>query len=177
MSETATPLTPLFTARQIQQRVRDLAAEISAATPPGATIHLVGVLTGGFVFLADLARAFAQPVTIDFVKGSSYRSGTTSSGGVTWSLEPGGVAGKDVLVVEDIVDTGTTLCALHERLLSDHPRSLRCVSLLDKPARRQRKVPVDFVGFVINDVFVVGYGLDHAEQYRQLPFIAALPEP
>ena len=175
MSETAPPLAALFSAARIQQRVTELAAAIEAETPLEVTIHLVGMLTGGFMFLADLARAFSRPVTIDFVRCSSYGRETVSSETLVWSLEPRDVRGKDVLIVEDIIDTGATLHALRERLLTQHPRALRSVCLLDKPARRRQHVPVEFVGFTIEDVFVVGYGLDHAEQYRHLPFIATRP--
>ena len=127
------------------------------------------------MFLADIARSFSRQVTIDFVRRSSYRDGTEPSRHAAWELEPHNVQGTHVLIVEDIVDTGNTLHALHARFLAQQPLSLRTVCLLDKPARRRRDVSVDFVGFTIDDVYVVGYGLDYAEQYRQLPYIAALP--
>ena len=171
----APPLVPLFSADRIQRRVGELAADIEASTPPEVTIHLVGMLAGGFIFLADLARAFSRPVTIDFARGASYGNGKQSSGVTSWSLEPRDLRGRHVLIVEDIVDTGTTLSALRGRLLAQRPAWLRTVCLLDKPSRRRCRVPIDFVGFTIDDVFVVGYGLDHAENYRHLPYIAAAP--
>ena len=165
---------PLFSAEQIRQRVRELAAAIEQDAPSETTIHLVGALTGGFVFLADLARAFSRPVTIDFVRCSSYGSGTVSSGSLVWTLEPRDVQGRYVVVVDDIVDTGRTLSGVRAHLERQRPLRLRAACLLDKPARRCCQVPVEFVGFTIDDVFVVGYGLDHAEQYRHLPYIATL---
>jgi hypoxanthine phosphoribosyltransferase len=167
---------PLFTAEQIRRRVAELAAAIEQDAPSETTIHLVGALTGGFVFLADLARAFSRPVTIDFARCTSYGSGTTSSGALVWTLEPHDVHGRYVVVVDDIVDTGTTLDGLLAHLERQRPLRLRAACLLDKPARRRCDVTVKFVGFTIEDVFVVGYGLDHAEQYRHLPYIAQLPQ-
>ncbi len=171
----APPLVPLIPADRIQRRVGELAADIEASTPPEVTIHLVGVLAGGFIFLADLARAFSRPVTIDFARCASYGNGKRSSGVTFWSLEPRDLCGRHVLIVEDIVDTGNTLHALRSRLLAQRPAWLRTACLLDKPSRRRRDVPIEFVGFTIDDVFVVGYGLDHAENHRHLPYIAAAP--
>lgn len=168
------PAATLFSAGRIRQRVRELAADIEADTPSDVTLHMVGMLAGSFMFLADLARSFSRPVTIDFARCTSYRDGKSPGAGV-WTLEPRGVNGKHVLIVEDIVDTGTTLHALRGRLLAQEPAWLRTVCLLDKPAKRRVETPVEFVGFTIDDVFVVGYGLDHAERYRHLPYIAALP--
>ena len=125
--------------------------------------------------MADLVRAFSRPVTVDFARCASYGSGTESSGTLVWSLEPREVRGKYVVIVDDIVDSGRTLSALRARLEAQGPLRLRAACLLDKPARRRCEVPVEFVGFTIDDVFVVGYGLDHAEQYRHLPHIAKLP--
>ena len=175
MAVGAPSLVPLFSAHQIQRRVEELAADIEASTPPEITIHLVGILAGGFIFLADLARAFSRPVTIDFARSASYGNGKQPSGFPRWSLEPRDLCGRHVLIVEDIVDTGTTLRALRSRLLAQRPAWLRAVCLLDKPSRRRCEVPIEFVGFTIDDVFVVGYGLDHAEKYRHLPYIAAAP--
>ena len=175
MIENGTSPTPLFSADQIQLRVRELAAAIEQDAPPEITIHLVGALTGGFVFLADLARAFSRPVTIDFARCTSYGSGTTSSGSLVWTLQPRDVHGKYVVVVDDIVDTGTTLRGLRAYLERQRPRQLRAACLLNKPSRRKSDVPIEFIGFTIEDIFVVGYGLDHAERYRHLPYIARLP--
>ena len=175
MIENGTSPTPLFSADQIQLRVRELAAAIEQDAPPEITIHLVGALTGGFVFLADLARAFSRPVTIDFARCTSYGSSKTSSGSLVWTLQPRDVHGKYVIVVDDIVDTGTTLRGLRAYLERQRPRQLRAACLLNKPSRRKCDVPIEFIGFTIEDIFVVGYGLDHAERYRHLPYIARLP--
>ena len=164
----------LFSADQIQRRVTEIADAIENDAPPDKTIHLIGVLTGGFVFLADLLRAFSRPVTMDFVRCSSYGSGTVSSGSVVWSLEPRDVRGRYVVVVDDIVDSGTTMREIRTRLGEQRPSHLRAACLLDKPSRRRCDVSVEFVGFAIDDLFVVGYGLDHAERYRHLPYIARL---
>ena len=166
----------LFSAEQIRHRVRDIAAAIENDAPPEMTLHVIGVLTGGFVFLADLVRALSRPATIDFARCSSYGNRTVSSGSVAWSLVPRDVRGRYVVVVDDIVDSGTTLLGIRTRLEGQHPARLRAACLLDKPSRRRCHVPVEFVGFSIEDIFVVGYGLDHAEQYRHLPYIARLDQ-
>ena len=169
------PLTVLLTADQIRDRVGELAAGINASYPAGRDLHLVSVLKGSFIFLADLVRALGRPLTLDFVVLSSYHGGTRSSGRVTVVKDLDmGIRDRDVLVVEDIVDTGQTLVWLLDHLRARRPRSLRTVSLLDKRSRRTAKVAIEHVGFSIEDRFVVGYGLDHAEQWRQLPYIAVL---
>ena len=169
------PPDPLITAAQIQRRVRELAAAIERDAPPEITIHLVGTLKGSFVFMADLARAFSRPVTVDFACCSSYGDGTASSGALEWRLEPQDVRGRYVVIVDDIVDSGATMQALQAHLRQQRPLRLRTACLLDKPSRRRCAAAVDFVGFTVDDVFVVGYGLDHAERYRHLPYIARLP--
>ena len=126
------------------------------------------------MFLADLSRALAGPVTIDFVRTSSYGSGTISAGDVRFLETPDDVTGRHVLIVEDIVDTGETLHALREWLLTHQAASVRTVCLLDKPSRRVRDVPVEFIGFTIDDVFVVGYGLDLSGRHRELPYIGVI---
>lgn len=128
------------------------------------------------MFLADLARAFSRPITIDFARCKSYHSGTTSSGSLEWKIEPDNVHDKYVVIVDDIVDTGTTLRGLREHLGRQHPLKLLAACLLDKPSRRQCDVAVAFTGFTIEDVFVVGYGMDCDERYRHLPYIGRLPE-
>ena len=168
--------TPLISAEQIQARVGELAAALAERIPDGETPHLVGVLQGGFMFLADLVRAIPRPVTIDFARLASYGSGTTSSGTVRFVNAPQQpVRGRHVVIVEDIVDTGLTLGRLQRLLLDGGPRSLRTVALLSKPGRRRSEVPVELVGFTIeDDRFVVGYGLDLDEQHRGLPYIGVV---
>ena len=161
----------------IARRVVELAREIERDTPGGGPVHLVAVLKGAFVFLADLIRAFEIPVTCDFMAVSSYQDGHVSSGVVrlTKDLDQD-LAGRDVVLVEDIVDSGATLAYLQHLLRARSPRSFRTVCLLDKSSRRLTPVAIDYVGFTIDDRFVVGYGLDAAERYRQLPFIGVVEE-
>jgi len=163
----------LFTPEQIQTRIKELAVEINEGYPPGAPLHFVAVLKGAFVFLSDLARVMApRPVTLDFIAVSSYGAATKSSGEVRILKDldiP--LQGRDVIIVEDIVDTGLTLNYLHDVLRARDPKSLRTACLLSKPSRRQVNVVVEYIGFEIEDKFVVGYGLDHAGQFRHLPFI------
>lgn len=139
------------------------------------TLHLVCVLKGAFVFLADLARALRVPCTLDFMAVSSYAAGTTTTGEVRL-LKDLDIAldGRHVVIIEDIVDTGLTLTYLLEILKARGPKTLRTACLLSKPSRRKVNVPVDYVGFEIGDRFVIGYGLDYAEQYRGLPYIGTL---
>ena len=165
---------PLISADDIQQRVRDMGAEIARDHPLG--VHLIGVLKGACIFLADLARAIDVDVTIDFIAVSSYGSSTRSSGQVQLLKDLDiALEGRSVVIVEDIVDTGLTLIYLRDILKARAPRSLRTACLLSKPSRRQVDVPVDYVGFTIEDQFVVGYGLDHHDRYRHLPHIAVMP--
>lgn len=155
-------------------RVADLASEIRAAIPED-DIHFVGVLKGAVPFMADLIRAVPGGVTIDFIAVSSYGSGTSSSGEVRMLKDvDASLDGRHVIIVEDIVDTGLTLHYLQDLLRLRNPRSLRTACLLSKPSRRKVEVPVEFIGFTIDDHFVVGYGLDYDEQYRNLPYIGRL---
>ena len=165
---------PLISADDIQQRVRAMGAEIARDHPLG--VHLIGVLKGACIFLADLARAIEVDVTIDFIAVSSYGSSTRSSGQVQLLKDLDiALEGRAVVIVEDIVDTGLTLTYLRDILNARAPRSLRTACLLSKPSRRQVDVPVDYVGFTIEDQFVVGYGLDHHDRYRNLTYIAVMP--
>ncbi len=135
----------------------------------GREIILMGVLKGAFVFLADLSRWIKRPIKIDFVRAASYGSGTRSSGKVKLTKEPElSLMGKDVVIIEDIIDTGVTLKFLHRCLKARRPRSLSVATLLDKPGRRKVPFRADYVGFEIPDHFVVGYGLDCAEEHRNL---------
>ena len=163
----------LIPADAIQQRVRSLAEEIRGDHPDG--VHLVCVLKGAFMFLADLARALEGDSTLDFMAVSSYGSSTKSSGQVQVLKDlDAGIEGRDVVIVEDIVDTGLTLTYLQDILRARAPRSLKTACLLSKPSRRKVDVKVEYIGFEIEDKFVVGYGLDHAEKYRNLPYIAVI---
>lgn len=159
----------------IQRRVREIAADIHRDHASG--VHLIAVLKGAFIFLSDLARAMPGQCSIDFMAVSSYGKGSTSSGQVQLLKDLGtGIEGRDVVIVEDIVDTGLTLTYLQDILRARSPRSLRTACLLSKPSRRLVQVEIDYIGFSIEDKFVVGYGLDYAEQHRSLPYIAVLTE-
>jgi hypoxanthine phosphoribosyltransferase len=168
------PLRTLITEQQIQSRIKELGAQIDADYPDGA-LHLVCILKGAYVFLADLARAINREVAIEFMGISSYGKGKTSSGEVkvTKDLDHS-IEGAHVLIVEDIVDSGVTLNYLTQVLKQRKPRSVRIAALLDKPERRMRPVEVAYVGFQIPDEFVVGYGLDFAEKYRNLREVCIL---
>jgi hypoxanthine phosphoribosyltransferase len=165
----------LLTTDQIQARVAAMGAEIEHDYPAGEGIHLVGVLKGGFMFMSDLVRAMSPRVTLDFIAVSSYAKSTKSSGEVRMLKDlDSGLEGRHVIIVEDIVDTGLTLTYLQDILRARAPKSLKTACLLSKPSRRKVDVTVDYVGFTIEDKFVVGYGLDYAEQYRNLSHIAVL---
>ena len=168
------PLDILIPEERLEARIEELGRRISDDYR-GKTVHLVCVLKGAYTFLADLARAIEVPVTIDFLAVSSYGKGKSTSGEVqlTKDLDQS-LEGKDVIVVEDIADTGLTLSYLLNLLRSRRPASLRVCALLSKPSRRQIDVAVDYIGFEIPDRFVVGYGLDHDQLYRNLRYVAAL---
>ena len=159
----------------IQARVAELAREIRRDYAPDAPIHFVAVLKGAFVFTSDLMRAMAGPVTCDFIAVSSYGASTKSSGEVMLRKDlDRGLEGRDVIIVEDIVDTGLTLTYLQEILRARDPKTLRTACLLSKPSRRKVDVPVEYIGFTIEDRFVVGYGLDYDERFRNLPHISVI---
>jgi hypoxanthine phosphoribosyltransferase len=158
---------------EIQQRVAEMALEIRRDHP--GSLHLVAVLKGAFVFLADLIRHMPGDLSVDFIAVESYGTATTSSGEVRLITDlQTAIEGKDVVIVEDIVDTGATLQYLQEILRARNPRSLATAALLSKPARRRVNVKLEYVGFPIEDRFVVGYGLDYAGRYRNLRDIATL---
>jgi hypoxanthine phosphoribosyltransferase len=159
---------------QIRARVVELGGQISAAYSDGLT--LVSVLKGSLPFMADLMRAISIPVEIDLMEVSSYGGTATESSGLVRILKDlsSSIDGKDVLIVEDIIDTGLTLNYLLRYLRGKNPRSIRICTLLDKPARRLVEIPIDYRGFTIPDQFVIGYGLDYGERYRNLPFIGVL---
>jgi len=168
----------LLSAEQIQKRISELGAEIDRNYVAGEPVYLIGVLKGAFIFLADLARAMKTQVRIEFIGISSYGKGKTSSGQVqlTKDLDVP-IEGHHVILVEDILDTGITLSYLAMLMAQRKPKSLRIATLLDKPERRQTPVKVDYVGFRIPDEFVIGYGLDFAEDYRNLGDVCVLGDP
>jgi hypoxanthine phosphoribosyltransferase len=160
---------------QIQARVSELAAEIEADYLDKEDLLLICVLKGGYVFLADLSRSLSRPHQLDFMGISSYGKGTKSSGAVQIIMDlKAPITDRNVLIVEDIIDSGRTLEYMRQNLLARGPASLRICALLSKPSRREIDVPVNYTGFEIPDEFVVGYGLDFAEEYRNLPYIAVL---
>ncbi len=164
----------LISAEDLQTCVQALGADISAFYQ-GKQPLLISVLKGSVVFLADLMRTITVPHAIDFMAVSSYGAATQSSGVVRILKDlDQSIEGKDVLIVEDIIDSGHTLSYLRGLLMGRHPASLRIVTLLSKPSRREVDVPVDWVGFEIPDKFVIGYGLDYDEYYRDLPYIGVL---
>ncbi len=171
---TGVALRPLITSDQIQARTAELAASIRADFG-NDDILAVAVLKGSFLFHADLVRQLGEHVSVDFVVVSSYGESHESSGNVQIRKDLDiNIEGKNVLIVEDIVDTGATLSHLCALLQTRRPRALKVVALLSKPEARRQQAPIDYVGFEIPNEFVVGYGLDHAERYRNLPYIAVL---
>jgi hypoxanthine phosphoribosyltransferase len=165
----------LLTEEQISTRVAELGSRISADYQ-GRTLTLVSVLKGSLPFMADLMRAIDLPLRIDLMEVSSYGGATTESSGLVRILKDlsASIAGEDVLIVEDIIDTGLTLNYLIRYLRGKNPATLRICTLLDKPARRLVEIPVDYIGFQIPDQFVIGYGLDYGEVYRNLRYVGVL---
>ena len=164
----------LFSEEELAKRVDEIAKEIETDYE-GKEVMLISVLRGSFVFMADLCRRIDLPCTIDFMSVSSYGKGTSSSGQVQITKDlSSDISGKHIIVVEDILDSGNTLSYLLKILEQRNPASIRLCTLLDKPERRVKQVEVHYSGFTIPDAFVVGYGLDYAEQYRNLPYIGIL---
>jgi hypoxanthine phosphoribosyltransferase len=164
----------LFDQETIAKRVKELGTQITSDYA-GRQPFLICILKGASIFMADLCRRIDLPVALDFMAISSYGAGTSSSGVVRIAKDlDRSIENKDVIIVEDIVDSGLTLSYLLANLSSRHPASLRICVLLDKMERREVEVPVDYRGFVIPDHFVVGYGLDYAEKYRNLPYVGVL---
>ncbi|MEI3220043.1 MAG: hypoxanthine phosphoribosyltransferase [Lachnoclostridium sp.] len=164
----------LVSEEEIVKRIKDLGAKISEDYA-GKSVHLICVLKGGAPFMCELAKRITVPVSMDFMSVSSYGNNTSSSGIVKIAKdldEP--LEGKDVLIVEDIIDSGRTLYYLMQLLEKRKPASMKICTLLDKPERRERDVKVDYTGFNIPDEFVVGYGLDYAQKYRNLPYIGVV---
>jgi len=164
----------MISEEEIAKRVKEMGKQLTEEYR-GKDLLIVGILKGCMLFLSDLVRAIDLPLTMDFMVVSSYGTATKSSGVVRIikDLEKE-IEGKDVLIVEDIVDTGLTLSYLIENLKTRNPKSVKVCSLLDKPDRRKAQVDIEYVGFTIPDEFVVGYGLDYAEVYRNLPFVCVL---
>ncbi len=159
----------------MQTRIKAMAAQIEADYAGEEDLLLICVLKGAFMFLADMSRALTRPHNIDFMGISSYGKGTTSKGAVQIIMDlKAPIEDRNVLIVEDIIDSGRTLDYMRRSLMARSPASLRICTLLNKPARREIDVQVDYVGFDIPDEFVVGYGLDFDELYRNLPFIAVM---
>ena len=171
MKETSRVLIP---EDKVDERIAQLGEQISRDYA-GRQVHLIGILKGSIFFICELAKRITVPVTMDFMSVSSYGAGTKSSGVVKLIKDLGEpIEGKDVLVVEDIIDSGHTLSYLLKNLSSRNPASIRLCTLLDKPERREVDVEVDYQGFSIPDEFVIGYGLDYDQRYRNLPYIGVL---
>ena len=167
----------LVSAEQIQQRIAEMGAEIDRDYPGGEPVYLIAVLKGAFIFMADLSRAMKTPARIEFIGISSYGKGKTTSGQVQLTKDlDAPIEGHHVIIVEDILDTGITLNYLTTLMAQRKPKSLRIVTLLDKPERRQSPVKANYIGFTIPDEFVVGYGLDFAEDYRNLKDVCVMGE-
>lgn len=164
----------LVSEKDVDERIEALGRQISEDYE-GKQVHLICVLKGGAFFMCELAKRITVPVSLDFMSVSSYGSGTSSSGVVRIAKDlDESIEGKDVLIVEDIIDSGRTLYYLMDIMRKRQPNSLHLCTLLDKPERREKDVKVDYVGFAIPDEFVVGYGLDYAQKYRNLPYIGVV---
>lgn len=165
----------LFSEQQLKERVAQLGREISRDYAGKEPVLLVSVLRGSYIFMADLSRAIDIPVQIDFMSVSSYGKGTSTSGQVEIKKDlSDSIEGVHVIVVEDILDSGNTLSYLLHVLSARHPASISLCTLLDKPERREKPITADYVGFTVPNAFIVGYGLDYAEKYRNLPYIGVL---
>lgn len=165
----------LYSQQELQQRVQELGEQITRDYAGEKNIILVCILRGSYMFLADLSRAIDLPVRVDFMAASSYGKGTSSSGNIEIKKDlSDSIEGAHVILVEDILDSGNTLSYLRKMLSTRNPASVSIVTLLDKPARRAKAIAADYTGFVVPDEFVVGYGLDYAERYRNLPYIGVL---
>jgi hypoxanthine phosphoribosyltransferase len=176
-TETTSTFRVLVSADSIRRRVAEIGAQIDRDYEGDRPLYLVGILKGSVFFLADLARAIRRPVRLDFIGISSYGQNRSTSGEVKLTKDlDASIEGADVLIVEDIIDSGVTLNYLSQVLAQRKPRSLRIAALLDKPSRRVRPVDIAYRGFAIPDEFVVGYGLDFAERYRNLPDVCVVPE-
>ncbi len=166
----------LYTEEELRRRVKELGAQITADYA-GRRPILASVLRGSYIFMADLTRAIDLDVTVDFMAVSSYGAGTVSSGQVEIKKDLSDtIEGRDLIIVEDILDSGNTLYYLMDVLRVRRPASIRICALMDKPERRTKPISADYVGFTIPDAFIVGYGLDYAERYRNLPYVGVLKQ-
>ena len=167
-------ISELISKEAIETRIQEMADKINREYE-GQEVHLIGILKGSVFFVCELAKRLTIPVTMDFMSVSSYGAGTESTGRVKIVMDLSeSIKGQNVIIVEDIIDSGNTLSYLMPLLSGREPASIRLITLLDKPDRRQKEVPVDDTGFTIPDAFVVGYGLDYAQKYRNLPYIGVI---
>jgi len=166
----------ILSKEQIHNRVDVLGRQISADYRDKELI-LIGILNGAFIFLADLVRTIELEIEVDFIRVASYGDATSTTGTITLSKKPElDLTGKDILLVEDIVDTGTTLAWLYDHIATYQPASIKTCTLIDKHERRETEVNVDYVGFMLNKGFLVGYGLDYAQKFRNLPEVCSMQE-
>lgn len=166
----------ILSREQIHERVHVLGRQISADYRDNKLV-LIGILNGAFIFLADLVRAIELEIEVDFIRVASYGDATSTTGTITLSKKPElELTGKDILLVEDIVDTGTTLAWLHDYIATYQPASIKTCTLIDKLERREVEVNVDYVGFMLDKGFLVGYGLDYAQKFRNLPEVCSMQE-
>lgn len=175
MSDKPYVIDQMISAKAIAARIEDLAREIETTYADTDKLVVVGLLRGSFIFIADLVREIKLPIEVDFLEASSYGDGMESSREVRILKDlRGQIEGRDVLVVEDIVDTGHTLSKVSQYLTTRKPRKLHTIALLDKPSRREVDFTADWIGFTIPDAFVVGYGIDYAQRNRNLPYIGSV---
>lgn len=166
----------LISEEEVKEKIRAIAEKINADYA-GKELHVVCILKGGVFFMCELVKHITVPVTHDFMAVSSYGDATVSSGRIKIIKDlDDSIEGKDVLIVEDIIDSGRTLHHLLQLLRARNPKSIKLCTLLDKPDRREIEVPIDYVGFAVPDLFVVGYGLDYAQHYRNLPYIGVIEQ-
>ena len=164
----------LFTEEQIRQRAREIGQQI-AEDYAGEPVYLIGTLRGAVVWMGDIMKSISNDAEIDFMMASSYGSSMTTSGVVKIKKDlEGDIYGKNVIIIEDIVDTGTTLKHLKAYLADRNPKSIKICTMLDKPSRRTADIKADYIGFEIDNLFVIGYGLDYDQKYRNLPYISYL---
>jgi hypoxanthine phosphoribosyltransferase len=164
----------MFSEEQIEGRIAEIAEQLNKEYE-GKSLHLIGILRGSVFFFSELAKRLKMPVTMDFMAASSYEDGIVSTGRLEILKDlDDGIDGRHCLLVEDIIDTGNTISMVRKMLAARNPASLRVCALLDKPSRRETEVEVEYIGFEVEDQFVVGYGLDYAQKYRNLPYIGVL---